>query len=69
DEVGQVWGDGRIEVDELLAILHVPAGHDLVLEREDEPDKILRPAARCRSRLAASSTSSRGARNGRTSCW
>ncbi|GJD92014.1 hypothetical protein BHAOGJBA_5567 [Methylobacterium hispanicum] len=43
DEVGQVWGDGRIEVDELLAILHVPAGHDLVLEREDEPDKILRP--------------------------
>lgn len=42
DEVGQVWGAGSIEVDELLAIMHVPQDHDLVLECEDKPDKVLR---------------------------
>lgn len=43
DEVGQVWGSACIEVDELLSIMHVPEGRDLVLEREDEPDRVLRP--------------------------
>ena len=43
DEIGQVWGTGQVEVEELLSIMRVPAGHDLVLEREDEPDRILRP--------------------------
>lgn len=43
DEVGQIWGSDSIEVDELLAIMRIPEGRDLVLEREDEPDLVLRP--------------------------
>ncbi len=45
DEVGQVWGTATLEVDELLAIWEPPAGKDWVLEREDEPDIVLRPGA------------------------
>ena len=42
-EVGEVWGTGEMEVDELLAIWIPPEGHHWVLERTDEPDTILRP--------------------------
>lgn len=43
DEVGQIWGSDSIDVDELLAIMRIPEGRNLVLEREDEPDIVLHP--------------------------
>jgi hypothetical protein len=43
DEVDQVWGTAVLEVDELLSIWDLPAGKNWVLEREDQPDVVLRP--------------------------
>ncbi|WP_421736552.1 multiubiquitin domain-containing protein [Caulobacter sp.] len=43
DEVGEVWCAETIEVDDFLTLFHVPEGHDLVLERVDQPDVVLRP--------------------------
>jgi hypothetical protein len=45
DEISQVWGTATLEVDELLTHWEPPAGKDWVLEREDEPDIVLRPGA------------------------
>lgn len=42
DEVGQVWGEETMDVDEFLTIWAAPNGHDWVLEKSDEPDIILR---------------------------
>lgn len=42
EEVGQVWGTAELEVDELLSIWEPPAGKDWVLERDDQPDIVLR---------------------------
>jgi hypothetical protein len=42
DEVGQVWGEETMDVDEFLTIWAVPNGHDWVLEKSDEPDIVLR---------------------------
>lgn len=43
DEISQVWGTEQIETDEFYSIWAPPAGHDWVLEREDEPDVVIRP--------------------------
>lgn len=43
DEVGQVWGTDDMEVDEFLSIWPPRNGHHWVLEREEEPDTVLRP--------------------------
>ncbi|OYU71406.1 MAG: hypothetical protein CFE28_16265 [Alphaproteobacteria bacterium PA2] len=43
DEVGQVWGEQDMEVDEFLTIWPASNNHDWVLEREDEPDVVLSP--------------------------
>lgn len=43
EEVGQVWGAAELEVDELFSIWEPPAGKDWVLERDDQPDVVLRP--------------------------
>ncbi len=43
DEVQQVWGDEQMEADEFYAIWAPPEGRDWVLEREDEPDVLVRP--------------------------
>ena len=43
NEIGQVWGDEHMEVDELYAIWTPPQGHDWVLEESDRPDVVLRP--------------------------
>ena len=45
EEIAQVWGTGEMEVDEFLAIWTAPAGRDWVLERDAEPDVVLRPGA------------------------
>jgi hypothetical protein len=42
DEISQVWGAEEMEVDEFNAIWPAPAGHDWVLELEDEPDVVLK---------------------------
>lgn len=42
DEVGQVWGAEVLEVDDLIALFGT-GDKELVLEREDEPDLVLRP--------------------------
>jgi hypothetical protein len=42
NEIGQVWGAGDMDVDELLSIWSPPEGRHWVLERADEPDTILR---------------------------
>lgn len=42
DERGYEWGAARISEPDLRFIADVPAGHDLVLEREDQPDEILK---------------------------
>lgn len=41
DEVSQVWGERAAEVNELLAIFEVGDDHELVLERDGEPDVVL----------------------------
>ncbi|HBK07621.1 MAG TPA: hypothetical protein DDZ81_17510 [Acetobacteraceae bacterium] len=43
NEIGEVWGTGDMDVDELLSIWPAPEGHYWVLERADEPDTILCP--------------------------
>lgn len=43
DEIGQVWCEKTIEVNELAAIFTVPEHKEMVLERDDQPDVILRP--------------------------
>lgn len=43
DEVGQVWGVDALEVDELIALFSIGDDKELVLEREGEPDRVLRP--------------------------
>jgi hypothetical protein len=43
EEVSQVWGTAELEVDELLSIWEPPVGKDWVLERDDQPDVVLRP--------------------------
>lgn len=45
EEIAQVWGAGEMEVDEFLAIWEPPAGRDWVLERDAEPDVVLRAGA------------------------
>ncbi|MBY5667382.1 hypothetical protein HFO33_34270 [Rhizobium leguminosarum] len=42
EEIGQVWGDEVMDVDEFLSIWSAPPDRDWVLEREDQPDVILR---------------------------
>nr|WP_314524959.1 multiubiquitin domain-containing protein [uncultured Brevundimonas sp.] len=42
DEIGQVWCEETIEVNELAAIFTVPADKEMVLERDDQPDVVLR---------------------------
>ncbi|MEX2696686.1 hypothetical protein [Rhizobium mongolense] len=42
DEVGQVWGEETMEVDEFISIWAPPHAHDWVLEKSDEPDIVLR---------------------------
>lgn len=41
DEVSQVWGAETAEVSELLEIFNVGDDHELVLERDGEPDLVL----------------------------
>lgn len=41
DEVSQVWGERSAEVNELLDIFDVADDHELVLERDGEPDLVL----------------------------
>lgn len=41
DEISQVWGEETATVDELLEIFEVDADHELVLERDGEPDVVL----------------------------
>lgn len=41
DEVGQVWGDEDMDVDEFLRHWPPPEGHHWELEREDVPDTVL----------------------------
>jgi hypothetical protein len=43
NEVGEIWGTGEMDVDELLSIWIPPEGRHWVIERTDEPDTILRP--------------------------
>lgn len=43
DEIGQVWCEETIEVNELAAIFTVAEDKEMVLERDDQPDVILRP--------------------------
>lgn len=43
DEIGQVWGASTLEVDELISLFEISPNKDLVLEREDQPDVVLRP--------------------------
>lgn len=43
DEIGQVWCEEAIEVNDLAAIFTVPKDKEMVLERDDQPDVILRP--------------------------
>lgn len=43
DEIGQVWGAESLEVDELITLFSIEPDHELVLEREDEPDIVLQP--------------------------
>ncbi|MCJ2086728.1 hypothetical protein MKK88_12095 [Methylobacterium sp. E-005] len=45
NEIGQVWGTEQIDTDEFSSIWPAPAGCDWVLEREDQPDVIIRPAS------------------------
>ncbi|MGO4569974.1 hypothetical protein AB4Z52_34325 [Rhizobium sp. 2YAF20] len=42
EEIGQVWGEERMDVDEFLSIWSAPSGSEWVLERSDQPDVILR---------------------------
>ena len=42
NEVSQVWGEASIDVRDLLEIVHLPAGHEFVLERAEERDVVLR---------------------------
>lgn len=42
NEVSQVWGDASLEVKDLLGIVHLPEGHEFVLERTEEHDVVLR---------------------------
>lgn len=43
DEISQVWGAETLEVDELIELFSIDSDHELVLERGDEPDIVLRP--------------------------
>jgi hypothetical protein len=43
DEIGQVWGAPTLEVDELINLFEISRDKELVLERDDEPDVVLRP--------------------------
>lgn len=43
DEIGQVWGTETLQVDELTALFDIPVDKELVLERDDRPDVVLRP--------------------------
>lgn len=43
DEIGQVWGAAELSVDEVLTLFLVDPDHELVLEREDQLDVVLRP--------------------------
>ncbi|MFG1375194.1 multiubiquitin domain-containing protein [Xanthobacter oligotrophicus] len=43
DEIGQVWGAPTLDVDELTSLFEVTPNNELVLERHDEPDVVLRP--------------------------
>lgn len=42
DEVSQLWGVAEMEVDEFLRHWPTPADREWLLEREDEPDTVLR---------------------------
>lgn len=42
DEIPQMWGVAEMDVDEFLRHWPVPEGKEWVLEREDEPDTVLR---------------------------
>lgn len=41
DEIGQVWGAESAEVRDLLEIFNIEDDHELVLEREGQPDLVL----------------------------
>ncbi|WP_039784649.1 multiubiquitin domain-containing protein [Ancylobacter sp. FA202] len=43
DEIGQVWGAPTLDVDELTSLFEFSPDNELVLERHDEPDVVLRP--------------------------
>jgi hypothetical protein len=42
DEIGQVWGAPTLDVDELISLFEIRPDKELVLERDDEPDVVLR---------------------------
>lgn len=42
NEVGEVWCEETIAVNELTSIFSVPADKEMVLERDDQPDVVLR---------------------------
>lgn len=42
DEISQLWGVAEMEVDEFFHHWPAPAGKEWLLEREDEPDTVLR---------------------------
>lgn len=46
DERGYEWGAGHIDETELREIAKIPAGHVLVIERQDAPDETIEPDAR-----------------------
>lgn len=43
DEIGQIWGTETLEVNELIGLFSINEDQELVLEREHEPDVVLRP--------------------------
>lgn len=45
DERGYEWGAGHIDEVELREIAKIPAGHVMLIERQDAPDEIIEPGA------------------------